>query len=99
LSRSLAALERDKPKRPRAHLYAVIQQMIAVEPQGFLKDDANIVRLCALAALSRASYYRHFRPHPPKREDATCATSSSALPSKTAIAAIGGSLRRSGAKG
>ena len=44
--------------------------MIAVEPQGFLKDDANIARLCALGSLSRAGYYRHFGPHPPKREDA-----------------------------
>ena len=44
--------------------------MIAVEPQGFLKDDANIARLCALGGISRAGYYRHFGPHPPKREDA-----------------------------
>jgi transposase InsO family protein len=44
--------------------------MIAAEPQGFLKDDANIARLCALGGLSRAGYYRHFGPHPPKREDA-----------------------------
>ncbi len=44
--------------------------MIAVEPQGFLKDDANVERLCGLAVVSRAGYYRHFAPHPPKREDA-----------------------------
>ena len=44
--------------------------MIAVEPQGFLKDDANVERLCALSGVSRAGYYRHFGPHPPKREDA-----------------------------
>src|SRR5260370_37242818 len=69
-SRSLAALGRDEPKRRRAHLYAVIQEMIAVEPQGFLKDDANVERLCGLAVVSRAGYYRHFAPHPPKREDA-----------------------------
>jgi len=44
--------------------------MIAAEPQGFLKDDANIARLCGLGGVSRAGYYRHFGPHPPKREDA-----------------------------
>jgi putative transposase len=44
--------------------------MTAVESQGFLKDDANVERLCALGQVSRAGYYRHFRPHPPKREDA-----------------------------
>jgi transposase InsO family protein len=44
--------------------------MTAAEPQGFLKDDANIERLCALGSVSRAGYYRHFGPHPPKREDA-----------------------------
>jgi hypothetical protein len=32
--------------------------MIAVEPQGFLKDDANVRRLCGLADVSRAGYYR-----------------------------------------
>ena len=69
-SRSLAALGRDEPKRRRAHLYVVIQEMIAAEPQGFLKDDANIARLCRLGGVSRAGYHRHFGPHPPKREDA-----------------------------
>jgi putative transposase len=44
--------------------------MTAVEPQGFLKDDANVERLCALGQVSRAGYYRHFGPHPPRREDA-----------------------------
>ncbi|MBV9286845.1 MAG: IS3 family transposase [Hyphomicrobiales bacterium] len=44
--------------------------MIAVEPQGFLKDDANVERLCALGQVSRAGYYRHFGPHAPRREDA-----------------------------
>ncbi|MBV8592938.1 MAG: IS3 family transposase [Caulobacteraceae bacterium] len=44
--------------------------MIAAEPQGFLKDDANIARLCGLGGVSRAGYYRHFGPHAPKREDA-----------------------------
>ncbi|MGO9770626.1 MAG: hypothetical protein ACLPSW_13915 [Roseiarcus sp.] len=44
--------------------------MIAFEPQGFSQDDANIRRLCALAEVSRAGYYRHFGPHAPAREDA-----------------------------
>ena len=44
--------------------------MIAAELQGFSKDDANVERLCRLGGLSRASYYRHFGPHPPKCDDA-----------------------------
>ena len=44
--------------------------MIAAEPQGFPKDDAAIARLCALGGVSRAGYYRHFGPHPLKRDDA-----------------------------
>ena len=44
--------------------------MIAAEPQGFPKDDANVERLCRLSVVSRAGYYRHFGPHPPKRDDA-----------------------------
>jgi len=44
--------------------------MIALEPQGFSQDDANIQRLCALGGVSRAGYYRHFGPHAPAREDA-----------------------------
>ena len=44
--------------------------MIAAESQGFAQDDANVRRLCALADVSRAGYYRHFGPHAPAREDA-----------------------------
>jgi len=44
--------------------------MIAGEPQGFSKDAANVERLCGLSGVSRAGYYRHFGPHPPKRDDA-----------------------------
>ena len=44
--------------------------MIALEPQGFSQDDANIRRLCALGEVSRAGYYRHFGPHAPARADA-----------------------------
>ena len=44
--------------------------MTAVEPQGYLQTGASILRLCALAGVSRAGYYRHFGPHPPAREDA-----------------------------
>ena len=61
---------RDAPERRRAHLYAVIEKMTADESQGFLEDDANIRRLCALGGVSRAGYYRHFAPHAPAREDA-----------------------------
>ena len=43
--------------------------MIALEPQGFSKDDANIGRLCALGGVSRTGYYRHFGPHAPLRAD------------------------------
>jgi hypothetical protein len=59
---------RDEPKRRRACLYAVIEEMIAAEPQGFLKDDANVERLCGLAQVSRAGFYRRRGPHPPARE-------------------------------
>jgi transposase InsO family protein len=38
--------------------------------QGFLEDDANIQRLCALGGVSRAGYYRHFGPHASARDDA-----------------------------
>ena len=44
--------------------------MTSVEPQGFLEDDANVQRLCALGGVSRAGYYRHFGPHPCARDDA-----------------------------
>jgi len=44
--------------------------MIAAEPQGFRQDDASVERLCRLGGVSRAGYYRHFGPHPPKRDDA-----------------------------
>ena len=44
--------------------------MIAAEPQGLSANDAAIARLCALGGVSRAGYYRHFGPHPPKRDDA-----------------------------
>ena len=63
--------------------------MIAAEPQGFLKDNANIARLGRLGGVSRAGYYRQFGPHPPKRaRTRTCAISSSASYWKTAITAI-----------
>jgi len=61
---------RDEPKRRRACLYAVIQEMIAAEPQGFLKNDANVQRLCSLAGVSRAGFYRRRGPNPPAREEA-----------------------------
>jgi transposase InsO family protein len=69
-SRSLAALGRDDAERRRARLYAVIEKLIADEPQGFARDETNIRRLCALAEVSRAGYYRRLGPHPAAREDA-----------------------------
>ncbi len=44
--------------------------MTSHESQGFLEDDANIQRLCALAGVSRAGYYRHIGPHASARDDA-----------------------------
>jgi transposase InsO family protein len=43
--------------------------MIAAEPQGFLKNDANVRRLCSLAGVSRAGFYRRHAPNPPAREE------------------------------
>jgi putative transposase len=60
---------RDEPKRRRACLYAVIEEMIAAEPQGLLKDDANVERLCGLAKVSRAGFYRRRGPRPPAHEE------------------------------
>jgi putative transposase len=44
--------------------------MTSDESQGFLQNDANIERLCALGGVSRAGYYRHFGPHASARDDA-----------------------------
>jgi transposase InsO family protein len=44
--------------------------MTSRESQGFLEDEANIQRLCVLGGVSRAGYYRHFGPHPQRRDDA-----------------------------
>jgi putative transposase len=44
--------------------------MIAAESQGFSEKDANIERLCALGAVSRAGYYRHLAPKASRRDDA-----------------------------
>jgi len=69
-SRSLAALGRQAPDQRRAHLYEVIRKMTSDESQGFLEDDANVERLCALGGVSRAGYYRHLGPHGAARDDA-----------------------------
>jgi putative transposase len=73
---------RDQPERRRACLYATIEAMIAAEPQGFLpgiverdanvllERDANVSRLCELANVSRAGFYRRRAPNPPAQEDA-----------------------------
>jgi putative transposase len=44
--------------------------MTSDESQGFLENDANIQRLCAVGGVSRAGYYRHFGPHESARDDA-----------------------------
>ena len=44
--------------------------MIAAEPQGFPKDDANGERLGGLGGVSRAGCDRRIGPHPPQRDDA-----------------------------
>ncbi len=44
--------------------------MTSREPRGFIENDANIERLCALGGVSRAGYYRHFGPHASARDDA-----------------------------
>jgi putative transposase len=44
--------------------------MSAVERQGQTHDDANVQRLCRLAGVSRAGYYRDFQTNQPARADA-----------------------------
>jgi putative transposase len=44
--------------------------MSASEPQGQAHDDANVQRLCRLAGVSRAGYYRSFAINQPARADA-----------------------------
>ena len=68
--------------------------MIAVEPQGFVLDDANVERLCALGQVSRAGYIAISVRTRKSARTRTCATSSSASRSTTAITAIAASPSR-----
>jgi putative transposase len=58
---------RDAPAQRRAFLFAVIQNMTRQEPQG---ETLRVERLCAVAGLSRASYYRWLEPKLSACEDA-----------------------------
>ena len=57
---------RDAPTQRRDFLFAVIEKMTRQEPQG---ETVSIERLCAVAGLSRASYYRWLEPKASERED------------------------------
>ena len=63
-------------------------------PQGGL----GIERMCALAGVSRASYYRHWRGVAPGREQIDCGMCCSAWRSGTVTTATGASRRCCGAK-
>ena len=55
----------------RAHLFATIEKMIGERPQGEpTTDPAQVAHLCAIAGLSRASYYRWREPKLSARDDA-----------------------------
>jgi len=69
-SRSLARLGRETPRERRAHLFAVIEKMTANGPQGQTAFPAEVARLCAIAGLSRASFYRSRAPKLTQRDDA-----------------------------
>jgi transposase InsO family protein len=56
---------RDEPKRRRAQLFAVVEKMTSQGSQGETTSPgqaANVAHLCAVAGLSRASYYRWLEP-------------------------------------
>ena len=58
---------RNTPGERRTYLFAVIEKMTCQELQG---ETQSIERLCAIAGLSRASYYRWLEPKLSAREDA-----------------------------
>ena len=62
---------RQAPKERRAHLFAVVEKMTREGPQGETKTGAaRAAHLCAIAGLSRASYYRWLEPRLGARDDA-----------------------------
>ena len=97
-SASLAAGRGGTPAERRAWrdgVFAVIQAMTIPAPQG----ELTIERMCVLAGVSRAGYYRHWAASAPARGgDRRCATRSSAWRWRTGITAIAGSRRCCGAK-
>src|SRR5277367_5322301 len=67
-SASLAASQREAPAERRAwrcDVYTLIEAMTSPLPQGGLPVE----RLCALAGVSRAGYYRHWRVSAPRQEE------------------------------
>lgn len=58
---------RNAPGQRRTFLFAVIEKMTRQEPQG---EIISVERLCIIAGLSRASYYRWLEPKLSAREDA-----------------------------
>jgi len=67
-SASLAASQRTAPAERRVWrhaVYALIEAMTAALPQGGLPVE----RLCALAGVSRAGYYRRWQDARPRREE------------------------------
>ena len=70
-SRSLAVVGRKAPRERRAHLFAVVEKMTREGPQGeTTTSSAAVAHLCAIAGLSRASYYRWLEPKLSARDDA-----------------------------
>src|ERR1700704_2311925 len=68
-SASLAASRGSTPAERRAWragIYAVIATLMSPRPQG----ELTVERMCALAGVSRAGYYRHLRASLPRQEEA-----------------------------
>jgi putative transposase len=62
---------RQAPRERRAHLFAVIEKVTRERPQGETGAlGGRIAHLCAIASLSRASYYRWLEPKLSARDDA-----------------------------
>ena len=62
---------RKAPRERRAHLFATIEKVTGEGPQGETKASAaDVAHLCAIAGLSRASYYRWLEPNLGAKDDA-----------------------------
>jgi putative transposase len=64
---------REAPQRRRAHLFAVVEKMTGERSQGETNAAADVARLCRIAGLSRASFYRWREPKLSRRDDADLA--------------------------